>query len=479
MPITIPPIDFRVIMPEIVITLFACLVMLLEPFLPDRRKWILPHLSSLGVFVAAYFCLPLWNSNLLLWQGQALGDNLAVIFKIIFLLGTLLTSLISYLKSGHHWGGEYYSLILFSTLGMMIMASSSDLIVIFLGLEVMSIALYVLAGFNRSDLKSNESAMKYFLMGAFSTGFLLYGIALIYGTTGSTNLNILVNNPHLTEPLFITGLGLILVGLAFKVATVPFHMWVPDVYEGAPTPITAFMAAGPKAAGFAALLRVFLIGLTPLAPMWITILWILAVLTMTLGNVLAIAQMNIKRMLAYSSIAHAGYILISVVAGGDDGLSSSVFYLLVYSLMTIGSFAVIIALGEKGEKNEELPDYRGLGLKYPLLGVCMTIFMVSLSGIPPTAGFVGKFYIFSAAVKNGQLELAIIGVLNSLISVYYYLRVVVIMFMQEAPSPSVVPHSSWSVQLALWLTAMATLGLGIFPDILFKITQQSWLFTLR
>jgi len=479
MPITIPQIDFRVIMPEIVITLFACVVMLLEPFLSEKRKWILPHLSSLGVFVAAYFCLPLWNSNLSLWEGQALGDNLAVIFKIIFLLGTLLTILISYLKSGHHWGGEYYSLILFSTLGMMIMASSSDLIVIFLGLEVMSIALYVLAGFNRTDLKSNESAMKYFLMGAFSTGFLLYGIALIYGTTGSTNLNILVNNPHLTEPLFITGLGLILVGLAFKVATVPFHMWVPDVYEGAPTPITAFMAAGPKAAGFAALLRVFLIGLAPLAPMWITILWILAVLTMTLGNVLAIAQMNIKRMLAYSSIAHAGYILISVVAGGDAGLSSSVFYLLVYSLMTIGSFAVIIAIGEKGEKNEELSDYRGLGLKYPLLGVCMTIFMVSLSGIPPTAGFVGKFYVFSAAVKNGQLGLAIIGVLNSLISVYYYLRVVVIMFMQEAPSRVVVPHSSWSVQLALWLTAITTLGLGIFPDILFRLTQQGWLLTLR
>jgi len=466
-------------MPEIVITLFACVVMLLEPFLSDKRKWILPHLSWIGVFIAAYFCLPLWNSNLSLWEGQALGDNLAVIFKIIFLLGTLLTILISYLKSGHSWGGEYYSLILFSTLGMMIMASSSDLIVIFLGLEVMSIALYVLAGFNRTDLKSNESAMKYFLMGAFSTGFLLYGIALIYGTTGSTNVNILVNNPHLTEPLFITGLGLILVGLAFKVATVPFHMWVPDVYEGAPTPITAFMAAGPKAAGFAALLRVFLIGLAPLAPMWITILWILAVLTMTLGNVLAIAQMNIKRMLAYSSIAHAGYVLISIVAGGNSGLSSSVFYLLVYSLMTIGSFAVIIALGEKGERNEELSDYRGLGLKYPLLGVCMTIFMVSLSGIPPTAGFVGKFYIFSAAVKNGQLWLAIIGVLNSLISVYYYLRVVVIMFMQEAPTTVVVPHSSWSVQIALWLTAITTLGLGIFPDILFQITQQSWLVTLR
>lgn len=466
-------------MPEIVITLFACVVMLLEPFLPEKRKWILPHLSSLGVFVAAYFCLTLWNSNLSLWQGQALADNLAIIFKIIFLLGTILTILISYIKSGHPWGGEYYSLILFSTLGMMIMASSSDLIVIFLGLEVMSVALYVLAGFNRTDLKSNESAMKYFLMGAFSTGFLLYGIALIYGTTGSTNLNILVNNSHLTEPLFIAGLGLILVGLAFKVATVPFHMWVPDVYEGAPTPITAFMAAGPKAAGFAAILRVFLIGLTPLAPMWITILWILAVLTMTLGNVLAIAQMNIKRMLAYSSIAHAGYILISVVAGGNSGLSSAVFYLLVYSLMTIGSFAVIIALGEKGEKNEELADYRGSGLKYPVLGVCMTIFMVSLSGIPPTAGFVGKFYIFSAAVKNGQLGLAIIGVLNSLISVYYYLRVVVIMFMQEAPSSAVVPHSSWSVRLALWLTAITTLGLGIFPDILFKLTQQSWLLTLR
>src|SRR5574341_679666 len=299
MPITIPTIDFRVIMPEIVITLFACLVMLLEPFLSDKRKGILPHLSWLGVLVAAYFCLPLWNSSLSVWQGQALGDNLAVIFKFIFLVGTLLTILISHIKSSQPLGGEYYSLILFSTLGMMIMGSSTDLIVIFLGLEVMSIALYVLAGFNRSDLKSNESAMKYFLMGAFSTGFLLYGIALIYGTTGSTNLNTVVNTAYLTEPLFITGLGLLLVGLGFKVATVPFHMWVPDVYEGAPTPITAFMAAGPKAAGFAALLRIFLIGLGPLTPTWITILWILSVLTMTLGNVFAIAQMNIKRRMAY------------------------------------------------------------------------------------------------------------------------------------------------------------------------------------
>ncbi len=466
-------------MPEIVITLFACLVMLLEPFLPDKRKGILPHLSWLGVLIAAYFCIPLWNSNLSVWQGQALGDNLAVIFKFIFLVSTLLTILISHLKSSQPLGGEYYSLILFSTLGMMIMGSSADLIVIFLGLEVMSIALYVLAGFNRSDLKSNESAMKYFLMGAFSTGFLLYGIALIYGTTGSTSLNVLVNSAYLTEPLFITGLGLLLVGLGFKVATVPFHMWVPDVYEGAPTPITAFMAAGPKAAGFAALFRVFLIGLGPLSPTWITILWILAALTMTLGNVFAIAQINIKRMLAYSSIAHAGYILITVVAGGDVGISAAVFYLLVYSLMTIGSFAVIIALGEKGEKNEELPDYRGLGLKYPLLGVFMAIFMVSLSGIPPTAGFVGKFYIFSAAVKNGYLGLAIIGVMNSLISVYYYLRVVVIMFMQEAPSAVLTRPSSWSLQTALWLTAVGILLLGIFPDFLFQISQQSFIFSGR
>ncbi|OGC79285.1 MAG: NADH-quinone oxidoreductase subunit N [candidate division Zixibacteria bacterium RBG_16_40_9] len=479
MPITIPSIDFRVIMPEIVITLFACLVMLLEPFLSNQRKRILPHLSWVGVLIAAYFCLPLWNSNLSVWNGQALGDNLAVIFKFIFLVGTLLTILISHLKSSQPLGGEYYSLILFSTLGMMIMGSSSDLIVIFLGLEVMSIALYVLAGFNRTDLKSNESAMKYFLMGAFSTGFLLYGIALIYGTTGSTNLNSLVNSAYLTEPLFITGLGLLLVGLGFKVAAVPFHMWVPDVYEGAPTPITAFMAAGPKAAGFAALLRVFLIGLGPLSPTWITILWILAVLTMTLGNVFAIAQMNIKRMLAYSSIAHAGYILITVVAGGDVGVSSAVFYLLVYSLMTIGSFAVIIALGEKGEKNEELPDYRGLGLKYPLLGVFMAVFMVSLSGIPPTAGFVGKFYIFSAAVKNGYLGLAIIGVLNSLVSVYYYLRIVVIMFMQEAPSPVIIRQVSWSLQIALWLTTIGILGLGIFPDFLFEISKQSFIFSGR
>jgi NADH-quinone oxidoreductase subunit N len=451
--------------------------MLLDPFFKPERKRFLAHLSWLGILAAMLSCFWLWDSGLNNWNGMALSDNLSLILKLIFLAGTLLTIFISSFKSTAELHGEYYALLLFATFGMLLMGSSTDLLVIFLGIEVMSVALYILAGFNRHDPKSGEASMKYFLMGAFSTGFLLYGIALIYGTTGHTNLINLTSyfySAH-NDLLFMLGIGLLLVGLGFKVATAPFHMWVPDVYEGAPTPITAFMAAGPKAAAFAAILRVFVLAFVPLGQAWTVILWILAVLTMTVGNLLAISQMNIKRMLAYSSIAHAGYVLVAVVAGGDLGLKSAVFYLLAYSLMNIGAFAVIIALEQRGEKHLELPDYGGLGLKYPWLGVMMTLFMVSLGGIPPTAGFVGKFYIFSAAVKNGFVGLAILGVLNSLISVYFYLRVVVYMFMQETTSVTPSQNLSWTVAVALILTSIATLWLGLFPDWLLNLTQSGLL----
>ncbi len=473
----LPEINWRGLAPEIIVVGAGLLVMLLDPFLKSERKRVLAHFSWIGILAAMLACFWLWDSNLNNWNGMALSDNLSLILKLIFLAGTLLTIFISSFKSTAEFHGEYYALLLFATFGMLLMGSSTDLLVIFLGIEVMSVALYILAGFNRQDPKSGEASLKYFLMGAFSTGFLLYGIALIYGTTGHTNLVNIASYFYSAQNdlLFMLGIGLLLVGLGFKVASVPFHMWVPDVYEGAPTPVTAFMAAGPKAAAFAAILRVFALAFEPLSQVWVTILWIIAVLTMTVGNLLAISQMNIKRMLAYSSIAHAGYVLVAVVAGGDLGLSSAVFYLLAYSLMNIGAFAVIIALEQRGEKHLELPDYRGLGLKYPWLGVLMTLFMVSLGGIPPTAGFVGKFYIFSAAVKNGFIGLAIIGVLNSLISVYFYLRVIVYMFMQETVNLEPSQNLSWTVAAALLITSVATLWLGLFPDWFLNLTQSGLL----
>jgi NADH-quinone oxidoreductase subunit N len=373
--------------------------------------------------------------------------------------------------------GEYYSLILFSTLGMMLMASSFNLIIIFLGLEIMSISLYVLAGFKREDLKSNEASLKYFLMGAFATGFLLYGIVMIYGSTRSTNLEeiikSLVYQKEGADLLLWAGVGLLLVGFGFKIASVPFHMWVPDVYEGAPTPVTAFISAGPKAAGFAALLRVFLFSFVTIKVDWTTVVWIMAALTMTTGNIVAIAQSNIKRMLAYSSIAHAGYVLVALVAGKEAGVSSALFYLLAYTFMNIGAFTVVIALGRKDEENTNLDDYSGLGTRHPWLAIFMMLFMLSLAGFPPTAGFMAKFYVFSSAVKSGYIGLVIIGVLNSLVSVYYYLRIVVIMFMRP-PLPEAKPiFLPLGSILVLLISTWAVLQMGIFPQSLLTLAMLS------
>jgi NADH-quinone oxidoreductase subunit N len=360
--------------------------------------------------------------------------------------------------------GEYYILLLFATVGMMFMASAADLIIVFLGLETFSLAIYVLAGFFRTNPKSNESSLKYFLLGAFSAGFLLYGIALIYGATGTTNLkgihDFLRRADFFTDPLLLIGMGLLIVGFGFKVASVPFHMWTPDVYEGAPTAVTAFMAVGPKAAGFAAFLRVFLYSLSSLQSDWVWILWVLAVLTMTLGNIVA--------------IAHAGYILVAMVAASELSTASILYYLLAYAFMNLGAFAVVILYGRKGEENILVSDYSGMSSRYPLLAAGMAIFMFSLAGIPPTAGFVGKFYIFSAAVKAGYVGLAIIGVLNSALSVYFYLRVTVMMYMRS-PDKEQAGGLDFSpgMVIALLITVFFTLQMGIFPADYLKLARQS------
>ncbi len=476
---TFPAVNFRLILPEIILCVFAIFIMLLDPFLLGKRKVVSGHLAWVAIVLAFLANLSLWDLQETTFSEMFLVDNYATFFKSIFLAGSFLIVFASmdYLKREEILHGEYFSLILFATLGMMLLASGFDLVVIFLGLEIMSVSLYVLAGFKRRDLDSNEASLKYFLMGAFATGFLLYGIVMIYGSTGSTNLEQIIKSiafgkgsPSL---LIWAGAGLLLVGFGFKIASVPFHMWVPDVYQGAPTPVTAFISAGPKAAGFAALLRVFLFSFVTIKLDWTVIVWIMAALTMTVGNVIAIAQSDIKRMLAYSSIAHAGYVLIALVAGGETGISSALFYLLAYTFMNIGAFTVVVALGRKGQENTGLDDYSGLGTRSPLLAVVMSVFMFSLAGFPPTAGFMGKFYVFSAAVKSGFVGLVIIGVLNSLVSVYYYLRVVVIMFMHPPqPEAQKIPLAL-GAELVLLISLWGVLQLGILPDSLLSLAQAS------
>jgi NADH-quinone oxidoreductase subunit N len=372
--------------------------------------------------------------------------------------------------------GELYPLILFTVVGMMLMASGTDLMTIFLGLEVMSVSLYILAGFNRANKKSNEAGLKYFLLGAFSTGFLLYGMALIYGATGTTRLyKIAAIVGQMTLPsaniMLVAGMLLMMTGFAFKIAAAPFHMWTPDVYEGAPTPMTAFMSAGPKAAGFAALLRLFLVALPTLQVEWSQVLWVLAVLTMTVGNITALRQDNIKRLLAYSSIAHAGYALVGFAAGNGTGTAGILFYMLSYAFMNIGAFAIVILVAKKGETNGDVKDFAGLGFKRPLLALVMTIFLFSLAGVPPMAGFIGKFYLFSGAIQKGYIWLAVIGVLNSAASVYYYLRIMVYMYMKEPTENFEWAQLTAPVSLALVIAVAGTLILGIVPSYVLEYAQ--------
>jgi len=471
MPIPLPTINLIDISPEMTLGVFGLVILLLDLFLRREGKGYLAVLSLIGVGGAFYASLRLWGSSHYSLSQSIVVDNLSLFFNAIFLLGTAMVILmsVSYIRREGINLGEYYSLLLFSTLGMLIISSGNDLIILFLGLELVSIPLYILSGFARTNLKSNEAALKYLLLGVFATAFLLYGIALIYGSTGTIKLpliaKMLADTAISSNPLLFIGMGLLIIGFGFKVALVPFHMWTPDVYEGAPTSVTAFMSVGVKAAGFAALLRILLTALDKLQFSWVSILVVLAILTMTVGNVIALAQTNIKRMLAYSSIAHAGYILVGLVAGSRLGVSSILFYLVVYALMNLGAFAVVILVGRKGDQSLHINDYAGLGYRYPLMGAAMSVFLLSLAGIPPTAGFVGKFYIFSAAVKEGFIKLAIIGVLNSALSLFYYLRVMVIMYMREPEKKEVSPiHFSPGLVIALLIAVLGILYLGILPS---------------
>ncbi|GAB63624.1 NADH dehydrogenase I subunit N [Candidatus Jettenia caeni] len=469
------------ILPILTLAGFGMIVLLVD-ILSSRKlgeKNLLAYLSLMGIIVAAILARNSAGTTLFSFNESFAIDNYSLFFNFIFLLSTGLVILIShsYIKREEINHGEYYALILFSTIGMMLMASGADLLNIYIGLEVMSISIYILTGFKRSKLISNEASLKYFLLGAFATGFLLYGISLVYGSTGAINLKqiagFIADKGSISNPLLLMGMALIIIGLGFKVASVPFHAWVPDVYEGAPTTITAFMSVGPKAAAFAAFLRILMTAFGSTHYEWQKIIYILALLTMTVGNVVAIAQTNLKRMLAYSSIAHAGYLLIALVAANDMGVSSVLFYILAYTFMNIGALAVVIIVSQKGDEFIQIHDFAGLGFKHPGLAVAMSLFMLSMAGIPPTAGFVGKFYIFSAAIKSGYIGLAVIGVINSVISVFYYLRIMVIMYMKE-PTRDFNPLTlSPLIVVAVVLSVIGTLHLGIFPSKIMEIAQQS------
>jgi len=478
---TFPPIPWAALLPVLIISGTAMVVLLADLWTegPDRDG--LGWLGIAGLLVAAVTSALLWNTQQSGFDGTWIVDRYTVFFNEILCLAAGLTILMSmdYLPAINVRCGEYYALVLFATVGMLIMVAATDLVILFLGLEVMSIAAYVLAGTWRGDLAANEAALKYFILGAFASGFLLFGIALLYGATGTTTLAGIESSLHgiagQQRALAMAGVGLLLVGFAFKVSAVPFQAWAPDVYEGAPTSVTALMAVGVKAAAFAAFVRVFLHSLSALNADWTPVLWVLAVLTMTLGNVVAIAQTNIKRMLAYSSIAHAGYLLVGMVAAGTAGGAAILYYLLAYALMNMGAFAVVATLAERGEKYESLDDYAGLGFKRPFLGFAMSIFMLSLAGIPTLAGFTGKFYLFSAAVKAGYVGLALIGVLNSVVSMYYYARVLVKMYMVEDERP-VAPLAERPYLFVTILIAVAgTVLLGILPAWAFDLARSAFL----
>ncbi|MBW2519305.1 MAG: NADH-quinone oxidoreductase subunit N [Deltaproteobacteria bacterium] len=476
--IALQNVNMWAIMPSLILICFGMGLLLINVFLPRGTTKHAVWISLIGLVVTGLFVFKGWGDPQYGFNDAVALDNFAAFFNITFLVAAGLTILMSdeYLRREGYPVSEYYPLVLFTTAGAMWMASGTDMMTIFLGLEVMSVGLYVLAGFFRNQVRSNEAGLKYFLLGAFSTGFLLYGIALIYGVTGSTRLTEIgiYLNAHtslLGNPMTLAGLVLIAIGFLFKIAVVPFHMWTPDVYEGAPTPITAFMSAGPKAAAFASFLRIMEYCFFSLKPEWTAMLWVLAVLTMVVGNVIAITQTNIKRMLAYSSIAHAGYALVGMVAANEIGYSGILFYMLAYAFMNIGAFAVLVLAGKKGEDNLTLEGFSGFGYKRPFLGVAMTIFLFSLMGLPPTAGFAGKFYIFAGAVKAGYLWLAVIGVLNSAVSLYYYLRVMVYMYFRDPLEDYAWVSMPVSVVVSIVIAIAGSLYLGIVPGFVMELAK--------
>ena len=473
--------DFIGIVPETILTVTALSVLTLE-MARVSRPWIILSVAVLGLLLSAAAAFITSGNNQILFGGMLKLNQISLFFDILYISIGLITLIFSqgYLeKRGSKSRGEYPALILFAVIGMMLMTRANDLVIVFLGLELLSISLYVLVGFLRHDNLSNESGLKYLLLGAFATGFFLFGAAFTYGATGTTNYDGIVlaiaNDNILSKIYLVLGIGLLLIGFAFKVALVPFHMWSPDVYQGAPTTVTGFLCTAPKAAGFGALLILFNNPLADMHYQWQDIFWLLAVLTMTVGNVTALVQSNVKRMLAFSSISHAGFLVMGILVLNVSSISAVLFYLVTYSVINLGSFAIVSAV--EGEENGlKFKDYRGLGLRYPWLAAAMTIFMISLAGFPPTAGFVAKYGLFSAAIAEGYIWLVVIAVLNTLISVYYYLRLVINMYMKEEENALISSFNIIVIGL-IWIMAAMMIILGITPGFLLEITAEAANFT--
>ena len=484
-----PNANIGLILPETIVAVTGIIVMLIDSFVP-RQRTVTGTVSLIGLAASALLLAQMWSGDAPQsgWNGMIAHDNLRLSFSFVFLFVTAITILIStvWVEQEDVPVGEYHSLLLFGTFGMMLMAAGNDLVVLFLGLETLSISTYVMAGLRRGDLKSNEASMKYFILGSFASAFLLYGMALTYGATGTTNIVQIatkVADPNFPG-LLLAGGAMMIVGFGFKIATAPFHVWTPDVYEGAPTPVTAFMAAGPKAAAFSSFIRVFALGFPLIAgaqasgylhESWMTALSVMAVLSMTVGNVSAILQNNVKRMLAYSSIAHAGYALVGFIGAGaartaearDAAIAAVAFYMLTYAVTNMGAFAIVTLLGQKNDRRTDFDDYNGIGFKSPGLSFALSFFMLSLLGLPLTAGFMGKVLVFRPALESGSPMLTAVvvaAVINTAISAYYYLRLIVVMFFRERTTEYVQPRIPAGMTAALIITVLGVLYFGIFSN---------------
>jgi NADH-quinone oxidoreductase subunit N len=472
--------DLWLLAPELAITATGLLVLVLDFLVRSRsRDWLgVVGLVGIGVALALTLQRPMGGGRVLAFNGLHVVDGYAAFFKIVFLVSAAIVILLALRpiqEQGMH-PGEFLALLLFATLGTMLMVSAADLLSLFVGIETLSVCTYALCGFLKREQRSTEGALKYLLMGAFSTGVLLYGMALLYGLAGSTNLEAIAraaSMARLGNPALITAMVLLVAGFGFKIAAVPFHMYLPDMYEGAPTPVVAFMAGAAELAGLGVLVRVFLTAIPALQVDWTLLLWVVAVMTMTIGNLVAIAQANIKRMLAYSTIAHMGYLLIGLIVASQTGVAAVLFYSLAYACMTIGAFGMVVLLQRGAGQGEQIDDFSGLAQRSPLAAGVMLLFLLSLTGIPPTAGFVGKLLLFGAAIQAGYIWLALIAVVNSAISLFYYMRVAMAMYMREVPAQGIGLSTSPALTAALLLAAGLTLLLGLFPGLLLDMARAS------
>lgn len=474
-------VEYLRILPELILTIAGVLLMVMEGARGTREMKAIPALTFVALLASLAACFVAWGSAGPAFQGMVIVDGFATFFRVLVIVVGLLVFLTStnYLRIERADSGEYYALLLFSLVGQCFMVAASELMMIFIGLEISSIATYIMAGYLRDDRRNSESALKYFLLGSFATAFLLYGIAWIYGLTGSTGLDEIrrvIGSPEFNSSMVLVGTAaaLMFVGFAFKVSSAPFQVWAPDVYQGAPAPVSAFMSAAPKAAAFAVFVRVFMTAFEPIAALWVPVVWVSALLTMVIGNFAALTQTNVKRLLAYSSIAHAGYVMVAITANSEVGVAAVMFYLAAYAFMNVGAFAVVTHVARRGERFVRIDDMAGLGFRQPVTAALLTVFLLSLIGVPLTGGFFGKFYVFKAALDSDLVWLTVLGLLNSAVAAYYYLRIMVVMYMYE-PSDSIegLQPLSPGLKTALWASAVATMILGIFPGIVLEFAGRS------